>query len=232
MAACAERGPLRSRPSTRSWPRTCGSSCEPCSPSRRWRCSRSPPSCCSDSGSTAAAHGQPRRRRASGDGPVRGDPRRQPPVRRRARRGRLRRDPAGARRRHRPGGGEGRGAGRLPGGARGDRGPRVRDLLPRLVGGLAARGRGPRAGRPGPGGHRRAGLVDRRQLARARPAGAPRAAAAARAGDDRRRRGRGAPAGRRRPFVRRRRSMAGHPRPLRCDVPPVGYAVYDFLLED
>ena len=44
---------------------------------------------------------QPGRRRAAGDRPVRRDPGDQPPVRRRARRGRLRRDPARAGRRHR-----------------------------------------------------------------------------------------------------------------------------------
>ena len=75
---------------------------------------------------------QPRRRRALGDPAVRRGARHQPPLRRRARGGRLRRDPPRADRPHRPVRGQGGGAARLPGGAGADRRPGLRPLLPRL----------------------------------------------------------------------------------------------------
>ena len=166
------------------------------------------------------AQRQPRRGGAAGDGPVRRHPRDQPPVRRRARRGRLRRDPPGARGRHRAVGGEGDGAGRLPAGPGGDRAARVRGLLPRLVGRAGAAG-----GRPALAdlGLAATGVLVSSIAANSRardllgplvllPLLVPR--------DDRRRRRRRAAARRRGAVIRRDRQMAGDPRPLRCDLPP------------
>ena len=85
-----------------------------------------------------SARGQPRRRGAAGDAPVRRDPGDQPPLRRRARGGRLRRDPPGAGRPHRALRRQGVGAVRLPGGARAGRRAGLRALLPRLCGRAAA----------------------------------------------------------------------------------------------
>ena len=64
-----------------------------------------------------AARGQPRRGRAAGDDPVRGDPRDQPRLRQRARAGRLRRDPPRPGRRDRALRGEGLDPDHLSGGA-------------------------------------------------------------------------------------------------------------------
>ena len=77
------------------------------------------------------AERRPGGRGAPRDGPLRGDPGDQPPVRRRARRGRVRRDPARAGRRDGAPGSEGGSARDLPAAARGDRGARLRALLPR-----------------------------------------------------------------------------------------------------
>ena len=89
--------------------------------------------------------GEPRRRRAGRHPAVRGDPRDQPPVRRRARGGRLRADPAGADRPDRPVRRQGLGALHLPGRARAGRGADLRPLLPRLRRGAAAADPGPAA---------------------------------------------------------------------------------------
>ena len=83
--------------------------------------------------------GSPRRRGPAGDGAVRGDPRDQPRLRRRARAGRLRPDPPGAGRRHLAVPREGLGAVHLPGGVRAVRRARVRDPLPRRRRRAAAR---------------------------------------------------------------------------------------------
>ena len=129
---------------------------------------------------------QPRRRRALGDAAVRRRARHQPPLRRRARGGRLRRDPPRPDRPHRALRRQGGGAARLPAGARADRRPGLRPLLPRLRRRPAAARRGPPPRRPRPRRHRHADLLDGGQLARPRPARAAGPAAPGRAADDRR----------------------------------------------
>ena len=181
-----------------------------------------------------AARRQPRRRRPAGHDPVRGAARDQPPLRRRARAGRLRGDPPRPGRRHRAVRRQGRGAASstcvaleliaVP--VFGSSSSTTWAGLPPLL-------RGPAAARPRPRRDRRADLLDRDQLARPRPARAADPAAAAGPADDRR--------GRRRPS---RCSAAGGP-----DYDDfgtwlavlalydlifllIGYAVFDFLLED
>ncbi len=75
---------------------------------------------------------------------------------------------------------------RLPGGARADRRPRLRPLLPRLGGGPRAARPRPRPRRPRPGRDRHPDLLDGGQLPRPRPARAARPPAPGRAADDRR----------------------------------------------
>ena len=157
-----------------------------------------PPSSSFASASTAPASRAASPRACCWRRPVRRDPRDQPRLRRRARAGRLRRDPPGAGRRRRAVRGQGLRARRLPGRARADRGAGVRDLLPRRR--RAACWRCRRCcsladlGLATIGAHR---LLDRGQLARPRPDRPAAAAAAAGPGDDRRRGRGGAAAGRR-----------------------------------
>ena len=176
---------------------------------------------------------QPRRRGALGDAAVRRRARHQPPLRRRARGGRLRRDPAGPDRPHRPLRRQGGGAARLPGGARADRGPRLRALLPRLRRRPGAAGRRPRARRPRPGRDRDPDLLDGGQLPRPRPARAARPAAPRRAADDRRdrrHRARCWPLGG--PGYHRFGTWLAVLGLYDLVFLLVGYAVFDFLLED
>src|SRR4051794_7678747 len=162
--------------------------------------------------------GKPRRRRAARDHPLCRDPRDQPPLPCRARRGRFRRfqalagRPDGAFRR------QGRGDRRLPGGPRADRGPRLRGVLSRWDIRARAAGRNPGPRRPRAGRDGRPDLLDGRELpcaGRARPAAPPAAdhSAGRRGGE-----GFGARIGCRRAFIRRLRQVAGRARSLRYDV--------------
>ena len=219
-----------------SSPRTCGSSCGRCSRCRRWPCSRSPRSCSSATGSTAS--------RSSGSlaagvllatRAVRGDPRDQPPVRRRAR-ARAASTRSGWRRSTAARCSRAKAAALVVylrrAGARSPL-PAFARLLPGRLAGL-----GPLAGvllLADVGLAATGTLVSSmaRQLPRPRPARAAPPAAAAGPADDRGG-GRGRAAARRGGPVVRRRRRSGWPcwRSTILTFAAVGYAVYDFLLED